>query len=1065
MKEFDFSIIGNPNIVQDNRLPRHTDLTAPYVGGMAARGSLADFCLKLNGLWKFSYARNPGLIPKDFWGEDFDCHSWEDIRVPAHMEMEGYGSPQYVNTQYPWDGSAEILPGEVPKDFNPTGCYVKYFELPKDFVKDGLFIAFEGVESGYALWLNGNYVGYSEDSFTTHEFNLTPYFREGVNKLAVAVFRFTSGSWCEDQDFFRFSGIFRSVSLFTKPKCHLEDIKIWTGLLGLSNVPDKGPESGEIFMKWKLSSPGMIHLKLFKGNFSPDLKKMEIQGDPLCEARVSHDEEISDPVLRIENPDLWSAESPSLYVLSIDVYDSNGELSEHMEQDIGFREIRIEEDHVFRINGRRVVFKGVNRHEFGSRAGRVVSDEEMETDIINMKRSNINALRMSHYPNSSKMYELCDRYGIYVIDEMNLETHGTWDAAGKGYYPADQIIPKDREEWKGLILDRAEGMYERDKNHPSIVIWSCGNESYGGRNIFLVSEYFKGQDPTRPVHYESIFHDRSYNDTSDFESRMYPSALEIRAWLKEHRDKPFILCEYAHAMGNSVGALRDYTKLFYEDSLACGGFIWDYIDQTLTQRTRYGEKYEAYGGDFDDRPTDYDFSANGIAFGGEERKLTPKAKEVKYCYQGAQIEIDAKAHEAKITNRFAFLNLNEFEAYVTLEQDGRKLFYSRTENPIDCAPGDTVRVSLGTLGAVPPKGEYVLRLSLRLKDSTPYAEAGYEVAFGEATGGKWELPECFVQSPIKGQKMKVIHGSYNLGVEGDGFKVLFSHIAGGMTSYRYGGKELLKTPIRPNFWRAPTQNDQGSMLPIRSGAWKLASLYATNRKELDLEWNHYTLETLPEIEESEDNIKVSYPYFLPMQKDSKYWLTHEVFEDGTVKISIDYEKHAEIPGEMPEFGIIFKMDADYDRIAWYGPGSDETYVDRMSGAKIGLYSGRVRDQLTRYSLPQEAGNHAGTRIFKVTDLRGRGLIFAGDPENKNPYSSEKGKAALPMSFSACPWTPHEIEAAAHAYELPAIHYTVIRISAGQMGVGGDDSWGAKTHPEYLLDSSRRMNFSFYMKGI
>ena len=680
------------------------------------------------------------------------------------------------------------------------------------------------------------------------------------------------------------------------------------------------------------------------------------------------------------------------------------------------------------------------------------------------------------------MYRFCDRLGIYVIDETNLETHGTWDAYVRGVRGADFVLPGDHAEWHDLVLDRAASMFERDKNHPCILIWSCGNESYGGRNLYDISQYFRDSDDTRLVHYEGICHDRSYPDTSDMESRMYPSVREIRAFLSEHRDKPFICCEYTHAMGNSCGAMKKYTDLTEEDPLYQGGFIWDYIDQTLTKKDRYGHEYEAYGGDFGERPTDWDFSANGIVFGGDGRKPTPKMQSVRYNYQPFGIRIDAEKAEAVIRNRLLFTDASAFDMFYTAERFGTELF--RVPLSVAAAPGESVVISLEGDGipSVPDGGETVLRISVCLKEQTPYAAAGYEVAFGEAVKGSFDGPEAesggcgghkgtetgAETEPVGTESdrplFEVCEGTCNWGVRGDGFEVLFSLLSGGMISYRIHGRELLEGAVRPNFWRAPTQNDIGNGMPQRYAQWKIASEYASWKREMTAGFDHVMPPAVPKTEKTEDSFRITFPYLLPTSPAAEARLTHEVFANGTVKTTLTYRPVPGLPA-MPEFGVMLKMNADFGRLTWYGYGPEETYPDRMEGAKLGIYEGAVTDQPVPYVMPQESGAHACTRYAAVTDADGHGLLFVCDPRNRNPYKGGDSVMYSGMTFSALPYTPAELEGASHAYELPPVHHTVVRVSAGQMGIGGDDTWGALTHPEYLLDASGRMRFTFYMKGL
>lgn len=607
--EFDVKKIHDPKFFKENCMAAHSDHVT-YKNEAEAMEQNSSFRLSLDGIWKFHYAKNDAQTIPGFEAEGYNCRPWDDIRVPAHIQMEGYDIPQYANIQYPWDGREDVWRDAVPTDFNPVASYVKYFTLPEGFVKNGLYISFQGVESGFALWLNGSYVGYSEDSFTPSEFDLTPYVKEGENKLALKVFKWTSSSWCEDQDFYRFSGIFRSVYLYTMPKVHVYDLKVQPvvaeslesadlvldmQICGKVETVEKSADDAKMQnVSAKITLTGsrddskegaagsVSENTIFSEtiSFQPNNTSDTIRFTDTGAATVHFEQQVSHPAL-------WSAEHPDLYTLTVELLDESGNCVEFISQNIGFRRFEMK-DGIMTLNGKRIVFKGVNRHEFSSKTGRAVSKEEVLQDIITMKQNNINAIRTCHYPDASGIYELCDRYGLYMIAENNLESHGSWDAASHGLVPKDTIVPGDNMDWEPMMLDRVNSCYQRDKNHPAILIWSVGNESYGGKVIFDMSEKFRAVDPHRLVHYEGIFNDRRYEGTSDMESQMYTSVENIKKFLAEHKEKPFICCEYTHAMGNSCGAMHKYTDLTDTEPRYQGGFIWDYIDQSILKKDRYG---------------------------------------------------------------------------------------------------------------------------------------------------------------------------------------------------------------------------------------------------------------------------------------------------------------------------------------------------------------------------------------------------------------------------------------------------------------------------------------------
>ena len=1049
--EFDVKKIHDPKFFKENCMAAHSDHVT-YKNEAEAMEQNSSFRLSLDGIWKFHYAKNDAQTIPGFEAENYNCRPWDDIRVPAHIQMEGYDIPQYANIQYPWDGREDVWRDAVPTDFNPVASYVKYFTLPEGFIKNGLYISFQGVESGFALWLNGSYVGYSEDSFTPSEFDLTPYVKEGENKLAVKVFKWSSSSWCEDQDFYRFSGIFRSVYLYTMPKVHVYDLKVQPvveeslenaklvldmEICGKVETVEKSADDAKmqnVSAKITLTgsrddskegaagsvSENTIFVETI--SFQPNNTSDTIRFTDTGAATVHFEQQVSHPAL-------WSAEHPDLYTLTVELFDESGNCVEYISQNIGFRRFEMK-DGIMTLNGKRIVFKGVNRHEFSSKTGRAVSKEEVLQDIITMKQNNINAIRTCHYPDASGIYELCDRYGLYMIAENNLESHGSWDAASHGLVPKDTIVPGDNMDWEPMMLDRVNSCYQRDKNHPAILIWSVGNESYGGKVIFDMSEKFRAVDPHRLVHYEGIFNDRRYEGTSDMESQMYTSVENIKKFLAEHKEKPFICCEYTHAMGNSCGAMHKYTDLTDTEPRYQGGFIWDYIDQSILKKDRYGQEFQAYGGDCGERPTDYNFSGNGICYGGG-REASPKMQEVKFNYQNISVAFE---EEGKFTviNKNLFADTGEYQCVAILQKNGIVVKKQKIDTNVAPLSSGTDEIPF----EIPDDAEYAVTVSFVLREDTLWAEAGHEVAFGQKVYKKE------VKSAVPEKPLKVVRGKVNIGVKGDDFDCLFSLLNGGLVSYRYAGKEMIGKIPMPNFWRAPVDNDNGSMAPGRYAQWKIASMYISHR-------NGGMFDNVPTtVEETEHSVTITYTYYMPTTPASKCQAAYTVYGDGTVETKLTYDPVEGLP-DMPEFGMMFKLNADYDNVEWYGYGPEETYADRRHGAKLGIYKNKAADNMAKYLVPQECGNKVGVRYAKVTDDRGRGLLFSGDE----------------LSFSALPYTPHELENAAHPYELPQVHYTVVRVALAQMGVGGDDSWGAWVHPEYNIDVTKPLEFTFRFRGI
>lgn len=997
------------NVFGVNRLPAHSDHKYYVTMDEARNAGQMVMRHELNGSWKFNYAVNPDSRPEQFYRVDFNCSGWGDILVPGHIQLQGYGKPQYVNTMYPWDGHSDIRPPEIPTEHNPVGSYVKNFSLPVNMKNKPVYISFQGVESAFYVWLNGEFVGYSEDSFAPSEFELTPYLTEGENKLAVEVYQRSTGSWLEDQDFWRFSGIFRDVYLYTVPEIHVFDVHVGTEL---DSSYTKGSIKAGLKLMSSVSDASKIVAELYdaKGRLVAANNGESGEG----KAKVSMD---------VNEPELWSAENPYLYKLYIQVYNELGSLIEVVPQTVGFRRFELV-DKIMRLNGERIVFKGVNRHEFNCRRGRTITKEDMLWDIKTLKRHNINAIRTSHYPNQSYWYELCNQYGIYVIDEMNLETHGSWQKMGS--VEPSWNIPGNKPEWQNIVMDRAISMYERDKNHPSILIWSCGNESYAGEVILNVSRYFKSVDPSRLVHYEGVFHARDYNHTSDMESRMYAKPVDIEKYLTENPEKPYISCEYMHAMGNSLGGMYKYTDLERKYPMYQGGFIWDYIDQSFIKKDRNGKEFLAYGGDFGDRPTDYGFCTNGIVYAN--RELSPKMQEVKYLYQDIKLVPDRTG--ITIVNEGLFSNTADYDLEYILFLEGRELY--RHQLNVVVAPLSEGRVDFTWPAEIASNpGEYCIHASFKLKENKLWADAGYEIAFGQYVFHVGSKDTAIITGDLR-----VVHGDVNIGVHGKDFSIMFSRQAGSLISLNYAGREMIAVPPAPLFWRATTDNDRGFSQGFHSGLWYAASLA---RKCVAID-----------VKEDNGQVSVDFTYKLLISNEVEVKVCYTVYPDGSVGVKSVYHGTENLP-PMPIFAVSFKVSADYNQLEWYAMGPEENYSDRSMGARLGIFKNQVSDNVSGYVMPQESGNRTGVRRVNVTNYDGKGIRISS--------------VAEPLECTISPYTAFELEHAQHHYELPNIHYTVITIAGKQMGVGGDDSWGAPVHDEHLIHADQYMEFEFMINRI
>lgn len=995
--------LTDPGVFAVNRLPAYSDHR--YYETAAEAEKRGDMSLRhsLNGSWKFNYAVNPAARPADFYTSEFETSGWNDIEVPGHIQLQGYGRPQYVNTMYPWDGYNDIRPPAIPEDKNPVGSYVKVFQVPANMKGKPVYISFQGVESAFYVWLNGQFVGYSEDSFTPADFDLTPYVTEGENKLAVEVYQRSTGGWLEDQDFWRFSGIFRDVYLYTVPAVHVRDVFVKTEL-------DDSFANGTLQAALKLEGAAASRVTL-------ELKDAE--GHTVVQAEASAPGASVSLTADAGTVKLWSAEKPYLYTLYISVYGEDGALAEVVPQRIGFRKFEMQ-GKVMCLNGKRILFKGVNRHEFNPRRGRSITKEDMLWDIRAMKRNNINAVRTSHYPNQTLWYELCDEYGVYVIDEMNLETHGSWQKMGA--VEPSWNIPGNKPEWQDIVLDRAVSMVERDKNHPSILIWSCGNESYAGEVILNVTRYFHEKDPSRLVHYEGVFHNREYDAASDMESRMYAKPADIEAYLNANPQKPYISCEYMHAMANSLGGMHKYTELEQKYELYQGGFIWDFIDQVIYKKNRYGEEFLAYGGDFDDRSTDYNFCTNGIVYA--DRKESPKMQEVKFLYQNLKLIADRGG--VKLVNDNLFEGTDAYTLVYRLLHEGKEVYKGSLDNVNVAAQSEAyIPFELPDISGQP--GEYALHVSLELKNSELWAEAGFEQAFGQ-----YIFVVEGAEAPAPAGSLRVVEGDVNIGVHGREFSILFSKQAGSLISINYAGREMIAKAPAPQFWRATTDNDKGFSLGYDSGAWYAASL---TRKCTS--W---------ELKQEAESATVTYTYAYSVNEAISSTVAYTVYGDGSIKVASRYNGAQGLP-KLPLFGLSFKVPADYHHLEWYAMGPEENYADRAKGARLGEFRNDAADNVAAYVVPQESGNRTGVRRVSIQDDRGHGIRITAP-------------ASQPVEANISPYTAFELENAAHLYELPPVHYTVVTIAGKQMGIGGDDSWGAPVHDEYLIPADQDLAFEF-----
>ncbi|MGC8716408.1 MAG: glycoside hydrolase family 2 TIM barrel-domain containing protein [bacterium] len=998
---------NNPEVFRINKEPPHTQLM-PFEEFIRSTNYIS-----LNGKWRFHWAKNPEERPKEFYKEDYDVSRWIELPVPSNWQLYGYDYPIYTNITYPWTGYEQPKPPFAPTVYNPVGSYRRTFTIPDNWREREIFISFQGVESAFYLWINGRFVGYSEDSRTPAEFDITDYVEfSKENSLSVEVYRWCDGSWIEDQDAIRLSGIYRDVYLFSTPKVHMRDFKVITDL-------DNEYKDGELYVKVDIVNYGDEKSSYIVEAMLYDSNKKYVFDKPIIMNVSSIDKRLSVEGKRfVPNPLKWSAEYPNLYTLVLTLKDQYGNLIESESCRVGFRRFEIKDGKML-INGKRIMFKGVNRHELDPDTGKVMTKDRMIQDIKLMKQFNINAVRTSHYPNHPLWYDLCDEYGIYVIDEANLESHG---AIFDG-------VPGSDPRWMDACIDRVRNMVERDKNHPCILIWSLGNEAGQGDNFKRMSEWVHQNDPTRPVHYEG------YNEVADIESHMYAKVEVVEEYGRSGSKKPYILCEYAHAMGNSVGNLFQYWEVFERYPNLHGGFIWDWVDQSLKWPipNRKEEYYFAYGGDWGDVPNDGVFCADGLVF--PDRTIQPELWEVKKVYQNIAIEgIELARGEIRIKNKFLFTNLNSFRCTWRLFEDDRLLQEGDIDLDIEPFESKIVKIPFRK-PIIKPAAEYWLNISFTLKEETKWAPMGHEIA-KEQLKLPFENRKSEVADMSKIPEIKISESDNEIVIEGKDFSIIFDKQKGTIISYRYRDRELIKDGPIPNFWRAPIDNDRGNGMPVRLQTWHYAGK------------NRQIRETISE-RIGNKGIRIKVDMTIPTTNESQYRSNYTIFGSGDVIIENTLIPGNDLP-EIPEVGMIMSLPEGFENITWYGRGPQENYWDRNTGADVGVYRGTVTDQFVPYLRPQETGNKTDVRWITLTDDEGFGLIIIGMPLTE---------------VNVLHYTPEDLENANHPYELTKRKETILRVNYKQMGVGGDNSWGARTHPEFTLYADRAYSYKFTIKPI
>ncbi|MCE5279585.1 MAG: glycoside hydrolase family 2 TIM barrel-domain containing protein [Planctomycetaceae bacterium] len=1001
----------NPGLTNRNRRPPRAYFFphADAVSAASCDKGLSPRVMLLNGVWKFHYDSCPAAAPEGFEAAGFDASAWDDIRVPCSWQMLGYGRPHYTNVAYP----IPVDPPRVPSE-NPTGSYRREFVVPKEWKGQVIRLRFEGVDSAFHLWVNGQAVGFSKGSRIPAEFDITSLVKPGRNVLAVRVYQWSDGTYCEDQDMWWLSGIFRDVLLTAHPRQHIEDVQVWTDL-------DGSYADGALHVQAQLAGGG-------KGA-ALEAQLLDASGKKVA-ARSSEIVALDEIPLKLNVKDVekWSAETPYLYTLLLTLKDSGGEVLEVVPQRVGFRKVEIK-DGVFRVNGQAIKLKGVNRHEHHPDLGRAVPLETMLQDVLLMKRHNINAVRTSHYCDDPRWYDLCDEYGIYLVDECDLETHGFC------YIKDWKGNPANDPAWEMACVDRMERMVARDRNHPSVIMWSLGNEANFGCNHKAMAARSREMDPTRPVHYEG---DGGVM-VADVYSRMYshidhvkkvgegkePIDLGDGASMR-YAQYPFFLCEYAHAMGNGPGGLLEYwEECIWAYERLMGGCIWEWVDHGIRRRTADGREYFAYGGDFGDEPNDGNFVCDGLIF--PDRRPSPGLTEYKKIIQPVKIEaVDLAKGEVRITNRHDFLGLDYLTMSWSIAADG-KVIQSGTMAAPKIKPHASRNV---TLPYEMPKGQpgvdYRLMIAFTLGQDTLWAAAGFEVAWEQ-----FALPvktAAVAAVPVKTMPpVRLTRDGNSVTVSGNDFEIAFDALSGTISRWVAAGQSLLRTGPKLNFWRAITDNDRGW---DNAGSWRNAGL---NRL-------HHRLDALEAKELAGGKaarVSVVSRIAPPVAGHAllcRYDYT--ITGDGQMRIDVSGELQGELPPTLPRIGLQMTLPLGLDRVSWYGRGPGECYVDTKQAQRYGLWRAGVDELYTPYIMPQENGNRTDVRWVSLTDTRGAGLLAVGAPE---------------LNFSVHRFTTQDLDAARHTHELTPRDFLTLNLDYRHNGIG-TGSCGPGPWDRYLLKS-------------
>jgi beta-galactosidase/evolved beta-galactosidase subunit alpha len=1008
----------------------------PYRNSEKAVCEKPDMCdgfIPLNGQWDFNHSPTPAEAPENFQTEKFDSTAWDKIPVPSCWQMLGYGHPHYTNVIYPFP----VDPPRIPTE-NPTGCYRREFVIENDFKDKQIFLRFEGVDSAFHVWVNGKEAGFSKGSRLPAEFDITKSARPGKNILAVKVYQWSDGSYMEDQDMWWLSGIFRSVYILARPKIHVYDFQ------AITSLDDKYVDA-VLGLKATVKNSGNSAIK----NSSLEFILLDPAGNKVLKKTVSAafdigagETKILDVSAKVAAPLKWSAENPALYKLIITLKDSKDNVLETIPQNIGFRSIELKDGN-FLVNGVRIIFRGVNRHDHHPDFGRAVPYDSMLKDVLLMKQHNINAVRTSHYPNDPVFLDICDQYGLYVIDECDQECHGfstvgNWDQLAKD------------PEWKETHVDRMRRMVMRDRNHACVIFWSLGNETKFAENHRAMAALARKLDPTRLIHYEQ---DLSA-ETCDVYSRMY-SGIDwitkfgegkepLKGW-GEQKDilpeeyagkKPLILCEYAHAMGNGPGGFKEYWEAFYKYKALQGGFVWEWLDHGIRQKTADGKEFFAYGGDFGDEPNDGNFVTDGLLF--PDRTPSPGLIEYKKVLEPVLIEAeDIKDGKFKVTNRYDFISLEHLKFDYTVEEEGVQVSSGTIPTPkINAWKSKVISVDYENPNFIPGK-EYWLNIKVTLAADTLWAKAGHEIAWAQF---KIPAKENEIAAPaLVISKISYSENKTALTVTGNDCSVVFDSIRGIISSYNFAGRKIISKGPKINFWRAPTDNDRlgwGDQAQLEK-KWRDAGMHWLQHRMDGFECKKIDASTVQVTVKS----RIAPPVF------TRAFLCEYIYTisgNGEMTIEAKGEPIGEWPLMIPKIGIQFEIPGEFFRVKWFGLGPGETYPDTRMAGKVGKFCKSVEELYTPYVYPQENGNRSDVRWVSFCDLRGYGF---------------KVCAAPMINFSAHRFTTRDLTEAKHTYDLPLRDEITVNLDYRQNGIG-TASCGPGVLPQYYLKAEK---FGFTVK--